>query len=213
MGYVLLQYHKEIGIDISIDDIKDSSESQTEKADDPATLELKRVEVLCREGKLDEAIDHIQQWRNTGGPINAELSQRYFDLLKNRNRTQELIKFGPEYLALMVEQGNKNKALEVFHECHSVDSKFTADPKALFKIGEWLADTGKPKDAIKVFSGMTKSYPDSPDVPMAYFRAAQLYNDRLMDGTRAKKILEQIIQKYPDHKMAQKFKTYLAYIK
>jgi tetratricopeptide (TPR) repeat protein len=213
MGYVLLQYHKEIGINISFDDIKDSSAPQKEKADDPATLELKRVEVLCREGKLDEAIDHIQQWRGTGGPLNAELSQRYFDLLKSQNRLQEMLKFGTEYLALIVELGNKNRALEVFHECHSADPKFTANPKVLLRVGEWLADTGKPKDAIKVFSGMTKTYPDSPDVPMAYFRAAQLYNDRLMDGARAKKILEQIIQKYPDHKMTQKFKTYLEYIK
>jgi tetratricopeptide (TPR) repeat protein len=213
MGYVLLQYHKEIGLNISVDDIQESSSAATEKADDPATLELKRVEVLCREGKLDEAIDHIQQWRNTGGPLSAELSHRYFDLLKSRNRLQEILKFGPEFLPLLVEQGNKNKALEVFQECVKTDSKFTADAKSLYKIGEWLADAGKPKDAIKVLSAMTKSYPDSPDVPMAYFRAAQLYNDRLMDGARAKKILEQIIAKYPDHKMIQKFKTYLEHIK
>jgi tetratricopeptide (TPR) repeat protein len=213
MGYVLLQYHNEIGLNISVDDIQDSSVAVREKADDPATLELKRVEVLCREGKLDEAIDHIHQWRNTGGPLNAELSQRYYDLLKSKNRLQEILKFGPDYLPLLVEQGNKNKALEVFNECFTADPNFTTNPKALLKIGEWLADTGKPKDAIKVLSGMTKVYPDSPDVPMAYFRAAQLYNDRLMDGARAKKILEQVINKYPDHKMIQKFKTYLDHIK
>ncbi len=213
MGYVLLQYHKEIGLDISIDDIRDSSAPQKEKADDPATLELKRVEVLCREGKLDEAIDHIHQWRDSGGPLNTELSQRYYDLLKSRGRTQEIQNFGPEYLSLLVDQGNKNKALEVFHECCSADAKPAASAKVLFKIGEWLADTGKPKEAIRVLSDMTKAYPDSPDVPMAYFRAAQLYHDRLMDGARAKKILEQIIQKYPDHKMIQKFKTFRDHIK
>ncbi len=213
MGYVLLQYHKEIGLKISVDDIKESNTPPTEKADDPFTLELKRVEVFCREGKLDDAIAHIQQWRASGGSLNAELSERFFDLLKTQKRTEEFLKHGPECLSLLVENGNKTKALDVFQTCASADPNFTASPRVLLKIGEWLAETGKPKEALKVFSNMTKTYPDAPDAPMAYFRAAQLYYDRLMDGARAKKILEQIIQKYPDHKMIQKFKTYLEHIK
>ncbi len=212
MGYVLLQYHDRIGYEIGIDDIKDSDAPRKEKADNAETLALKRVEMLCREGKFDDAIAHIKKWQSGGGAFNPELSKRYFDLLKSRQMTTEMVKHANTYLGFAVDQGKKNEALDAYNICIAEDPKITFDPKVMFKLGEWLADTGHPKDAIKILSRLTKTFPDDPQVPMSYFRAAQIYNDRLMDLASAEKILKILIKKFPEHDMAPKFQNYQAHI-
>ena len=212
MGYVLLQYHDQLGYEIGIDDIKDSDVPKREKADDAEALALKRVEMLCREGKFDDAITHIKQWQSDGGAFNPELSERYFDLLKNKGLTSEMIKHANTYLGFMVEQWKKKETLDAYNICVTKDPKITLDPQIMFKIGEWLSDTGRPKDAIKILSRLAKAYPDDPFFPMSYFRAAQIYNDRLMDLASAEKILKMLVKKFPDHDMAPKFQNYLAHI-
>jgi len=182
-------------------------------ADNPIIIELKKVDNLSRDGKIEEAIEHIRQWQKNGGALNIHLAERYFDLLKKASHTEEMLAHARIYLGLAIEMGNKAKVLDIYEACISADSKFVVDPKVMLKIGEWLSDAGKPKEAIKVFSGLTKNYPEAVEVPVSYFQAAKIYHDQLKDRERAKNILEQLIQKYPDHKMIPKFKTYLDHIK
>jgi len=44
----------------------------------------------------------------------------------------------------------------------------------------------------------------------SYFRAAQIFNDRLMKPEKAKRILNGLIKKYPDHEMLPQIENYLA---
>jgi TolA-binding protein len=49
-------------------------------------------------------------------------------------------------------------------------------------------------------------------IPKSYLRAAQVFNDRLMNPDRARKILSGLLNKYPDHEIAPQVKNYLASI-
>lgn len=212
MGYVLLQYHDAIGYEIGIDDLKHSADQKRETADDPETLVLKHVEILCREGKFDEAIDEIRQFQDGGQTLGPALGVRYFQLLKTRGRSSEMVVLAPDYLEGLVTAGNKSEALSVYDECRGISAEFTPGPNALFRIGECMMDAGRFKDAIRVFSQVAKVYPDVEQVPLSYFRAAQIYHDRLMDTDRARKILHRLIEKHPEHQMIRKFQTYLEHI-
>ena len=64
-------------------------------------------------------------------------------------------------------------------------------------------------EAIGAFSKLTKAYPQDPLVPKSYFRAAQIFNDRLMNPEKAKKILNGLVKKYPDHDIIPFVQRYL----
>lgn len=114
--------------------------------------------------------------------------------------------------ATAVDLGKKKEAIDAYDICTLKDPNIKLSPKILLKLGEWLAKSGRPKDAIKTLSRLTKTHPDDPNVPMSYFRAAQIYNDRLMDLSSAKKILTLLLKKFPNHDMAPKFQNYLVHI-
>jgi hypothetical protein len=46
-------------------------------------------------------------------------------------------------------------------------------------------------------------------VPKAYYRAAQIFHERLKNDGQSKKILNGLIRKFPDHEIAGFAKTYL----
>ncbi|MFP3979941.1 MAG: tetratricopeptide repeat protein [Desulfobacterales bacterium] len=212
MGYVLLQYHEVLGYDIEADDIRADAGREREVPDDSAVREAKMVAVLCRDGSFDQAIDHIGQWRQQGGEFNADLARQYFQLLKNNNDKAGMLAHAPVYLDFAIAEGWKNEALEAYDACRRIDRNFTPGAPAMFKIGEWMADAGRFKDALKIFSRLVKTHPEADEVALSYFRAAQLYNDRLMDADRARKIMNSLLRKFPEHAMRPRFERYLEYL-
>ncbi len=129
-----------------------------------------------------------------------------------KKQTAELLRHGVDYLDLLAAKNEKTKALEVYHECRTLNPKFLPSATALYKLGGWLNETGKTKEAVGTYNRLVKAYPDSPMLPKAYFRAAQVFNDRLMNPDRARKILKGLLNKFPDHEIAPQVKNYLASI-
>ena len=84
-------------------------------------------------------------------------------------------------------------------------------PKCGREVG-WLNETGKSKASITAFNRLTKAYPRHQLVPKTYFRAAQVFHDRLMNPRQAKKILNGLIKKYPDHEIIGQVKSYLGHL-
>lgn len=212
MGYVLLQYHESIGYEIEADDIKGASVERNRVPDDLVTREKKIVAVLCREARFDEAADHIRQWHRQGGEFDAELAGQYFELLKNRNDKDGMLVHAPVYLELTVSEGKRKQALEIYDQCMRIDRDFSPKPRVLLKLGEWMVEAGRFKDALRVFSRLIKAHPGADEAPFSYYRAAQLYHERFMDTDKARKIMKTVLRKYPDHNMRTKFENYLQHI-
>ena len=212
MGYVLLQYHETIGYELSADDFKQEKGRRREAPDDPAARESKIIAVLCREGRFAEAAAHVRQWRRSGGEFSAALAEQYFQLLKNSGDKTAMREHAPVYLDFAVAAGKKKETLEAFEACREADPDYVPQAPAMFKIGEYMAEAGRFREALKIFSRLTKTHPDADEVPLSYFRAAQLYNERFMDAERARKIMKTLMKKYPEHTMRSKFQNYLQYL-
>jgi TolA-binding protein len=111
----------------------------------------------------------------------------------------ELLAHGVDHLDILVDKNQKNKALAVFTERRKLDHSFLPAADPLFKVAGWLNETGKTKAAMAVYNLIVKSCPENPLAPKAYFRVAQIFNDRLMSTEKSKKVLSVIITKYPNH--------------
>jgi tetratricopeptide (TPR) repeat protein len=211
MGYVILQYHQRIGYQVDYKDFSDPTIEDFEpRKSDPDAVILSKAEPLIKEGKLDEAIELIKSMTEQQPICGVNLSERFYNLLKMRKRTAELLAHGVMHLDLLTSENQKSKAIAVFTECRTTDSSFMPTACALFKLAGWLNETGKTKAAVAVYNTLAKSYPDNPLVPKAYFRIAQIFHDRLMNKDQAKKALALLLKKYPNHDIIPQAENFLA---
>ncbi len=210
MGYVLLQYNQEVGYEVDYDEFQNMSGNSKPEIPDPEAGLLTQINFMSREGKLDEAITLIKESTNTNDISNIKLSEQYYKLLKMKKMYPQMADHAVSYLHMLVRDKEKKKACDVFLECLSVDKEFTSAPVNIFAVAGWLYETGKVKEAMAAYNRIIKLYPGDNLVPNAYFRIAQIYHDRLMDTAKAKKILNAIIKKFPDHDIVQQAGNYLS---
>ena len=211
LGYVILQYHEEVGYEVDQSDFRDPTEAVTESRKvDPDAQVLNAVNPLIQEGKLDEAIALVIEMTTVTGIQGLKLAERFYTLLKMKKRIPELIEHAGYYLEKLAAGNNKAKSLQVYVECKKIKPDFLPDAMALFKIAGWLNEMGKSKEAIATYNRLVKEYPDHSMVPKAFFRVAQIFQDRLMSPNNAKKILTGVKQKYPDHEIIPHVDNFLA---
>jgi tetratricopeptide (TPR) repeat protein len=211
MGYVILQYHEEVGYQVDQDDFRDpTAETQKTEQVGPDAHVLNAANPLIQEGKLDEAIALIIEMTAVTGIKGLNLADRYYQLLKMKKKIPEMLEHAENYLDLLAAENNKNKALKVYVECTKVKPDFLPAANVLFKLAGWLNELGKSKEAIATFNRLVKAYPESPMVPKAFFRMAQIFQDRLMSTDNARKILTGVKNKYPDHEIIPHVENYLA---
>jgi len=211
MGYVILQYHERIGYQVDYEDFSDPTIKDYEPQEfDPDAVILSKVEPLIKEGKLDEAIGLIKTMTEQQPISGVNLSERFYNLLKMRKRTADLLEHAAAHLDRLTAENQKSKAIAVFTECRTADSNFMPSASALFKLAGWLNESGKTKAAVAVYNTLAKSYPDNHLVPKAYFRIAQIFHDRLMNKNQAKRALALLMKKYPDHDIIPQAENFLA---
>jgi tetratricopeptide (TPR) repeat protein len=217
MGYVILQYHDRVGYIIDPEALQAAMYPGLHRTSPkPADLPqndadhemLQKIENLIQEGDLDGAIDLIK--KETKLKINdVGLSDRYVNLLKLRNRFEELAAYAPRHFELLAAAEDKTKSLELYLVCLEKAPGLKLSPAMLFKMGNWLNETGRAKEALHALTSMAKGFPQDPLVPKAYFRIAQILHEKLSQTDKAKKILSAQLQRFPDHEFAPIARNYL----
>ena len=210
MGYVILQYHDEIGYEVDLDE--EDSILEEKKPERSAGSEiLNRVDILIKEGKIDDAIVLIRG--ETGGNIsNLEVAERYYNLLKVKQIIPDLLKHAVTYLDLLAEAKDKEKLCEVYLECAVSDPGFVPASSTLFKVANCLNQAGNPKGAVNSYNRFIKANPKDPLIPKAYFLAANIINEKLKNPRKALGILQSLIKAYPNHEITPHVQKYLRQI-
>ncbi len=218
MGYVILQYQNRLDYPVELETILASmypagfpSSQNSENTDKKPQHEelLNEISMLVQEGDLDKAIIQIEQQVKIEEIDDLELSERYIGLLQMQKQQRKLLAYASHHLELLVKSGSKSKAIELYIQCLRIDKKFTPQALILFKTASWLNESDKNKEAIFALNSLIKSYPKDALVPKAYYRAAQIFHERLKNVEQAKKILNGLVHKFPDHEITTFAKNYL----
>jgi tetratricopeptide (TPR) repeat protein len=211
MGYVIFQYHEEIGYSVDFSDEESPSEEEPTEKNETDKL-LSQIERLIKEGKLDDAILLIKS--ETHGVItDLDLAECYYNLLKVREEFSDMLKHGKVYLDILAKRNKKEKLIEVYSECVARDENFSPKPTTLIKVAGSLNESGKAKDAIRMYNRFIKANPENPLVPKAYFLVSNIYNEKLKDPGKAVRVLKGVIKKYPNHDIIPHAERYLSQIK
>ena len=206
MGYVLYQYHEEIGYDVDLEEAE-TDDKDLEEPSDPEARLLDRVSMLTKDGNLDDAIALVKS-SSLGAISHPELAETYYNLLKTRQRFPEMIKHGESYMDLLYKAGEKARLCDVFADLSGLNG-FMPRETTLFRAASSYNETGKPAEAIQVYNRFIKANGRSPLVPKAYFLASVILHEKLKKTQKARGILETLIRKYPEHEIIQQVRGYL----
>ncbi|NQT70746.1 MAG: hypothetical protein HQ552_14355 [Desulfobacteraceae bacterium] len=176
---------------------------------DPEEALLNRINALRLDGRTDDAIILIKN-EARGKISNLDISRICSDLLKENQQIPEWLIHSVTHLDLLSKENKKSQAYEVYKECIEHNANFTPNPKTLFEITQFLAQSGKAQDAYNACVHFTKVHPKHALIPEVYFFIAKILNEKLNNKARARKVMTWLIKKFSKHDHAPEMRKYLA---
>ena len=196
MGYVIYQYHEELGFEI---DEYAGGRLPDPRANDPI---LDRAQGLIEEGKPEDAKKVLKDALRSAGPL-SEASKLYQRLCRITGDGAALKEFGRGQVTALLELGRDKDALELARECLETDASFQlADGRQVARLAELANTYGQYQLALKLTNGFGKRYPNHPDIPRVYLLAARVLSDKLGKDDQALAIVRQLERKYAQHELA-----------
>lgn len=213
MGYVLYQYHEELGFAVSDEfeqaNVSGSSES-ARQAEDP---EIQHVNILISEGKHEEASGMLREALRKD-PGKLILHDRYHKLLVMRKDVDQMLRHGKGYISHLILDHKLQGALGVYRDCITVEQNFRIEnPDQVHELAQYAMQTRAYKLALALLNGFANHYSGHKDIPRNYFLAAKVLSEGLRQDAKAQKLLENLAGKYPDHELVPTINEYLKIIR
>lgn len=207
MGYLIYQYHNELGHAPSAPQL-----TRLPARPDPDQEVLDEAATLVRDGKADEATALLRgRLRAQGGT--AAVHTQYRKLLRVNDDKTELLRHGREYLNILCAQEKDKLALDMLRECTALDPTFApGDAEQVTQLAHKAAQTGQPQVALRLLSGFHKRFPKSKDIPRNYLLVAGLLHERMNQDEQALTLLRYLKATYPQHELAAEIDGRLAAI-
>ncbi len=211
MGYILLQYHTEIGYQVDYQFfIQNRGKRKKRKKQTPDDELKKALAVLVKTGRYKEAIREAKP-HILGQQPDLEISEKYLQLLKMVGESEEALRYSVRHFELLAANNKKLKAIALFME---IKDGTAGPPQAdsVFMVASWCQERNEFKKAIDTYVYFINQFKDHPLRPEVYFKLAKLLQEKTKYNAKAREILNVIIKSYPRHPLATKAKEYLARI-
>jgi hypothetical protein len=201
MGYVLLQYHREIGDPLA-------TETRLAAQAPDVALRTPLFEQLLGEGKVDaaaaELMDRVRQ-----RPADLELRRLAHNFLLSHGQDTLLLENARGYMDALLAAGNLGPAAELFSECLKRGQNCQpGSPLHHVALVRRLRAMGHAKDAVKLSNGFHKRYPTSDETPGLYLEVAAVLSEDLQRDDLAKQLLDFVLKHYPQHERAAEVRRY-----
>ncbi len=207
MGYLIYQYHEEVGYEPAAPKI-----ALRRASDDPDQATLDEAAQHVRDGQLETARELIgTQLRGRGG--SDALHTQYRKLLALGEHRDEQLRHGREWISVLLAQDKDRRAVDVARECLDLDPDFQlAAPDQVARIAQKAVDSGATQVALKLVSGFHKRHPKHRDIPQNYLLAAKLLAERMGKDAEARALLDQLTLAYPEHPLAADIVAYRQFL-
>lgn len=216
MGYVVYQYHEELGFagvrEFARDPVaRPGPKAGTQsgpQAGPPADAFETEISILVNEGKLDEAKARLKS-RLRGYASTGADRERYHKLMQITGERAESSENGQKLVVALLTQGEGERAVAIYGECLALDPEFgLADGARTHRLAELAQQYGKGKLALRMLSRFSQRFTKYPKIPEVYLLAAKLLCEDEGDDAKALKVLDGLLQRYPGHELENEIKEY-----
>ncbi len=208
MGYVVYQYHEALGLEEVREfdaNVGSAAAAATPEQTDPFETELR---ILINEGKIEQAKERLRERMRSLHSTVAD-RERYHKLLQLSRDCEESSRHGRELIQVLINLERKPDAVKVYADCVDLDSKFKLiEGGQTYMLAECANGVGKPALALRMLNKFGQRFSGHPDTIRAYFLAAKLLCEHKGEDRQAKKVLDGLLAKYPEHALAGEIRTY-----
>ena len=142
-----------------------------------------------------------QNTDGTAKPSIEESKKNYQSLIDSIEKKMQATRDMP------IDHGTAMFAMKCYDEYASYFPKEDKSPEYLFKAGEIANSMRFPEPAINYLSRLVTNYPSYKNIPYAIFMKGMIYDDQLKDTANARKMYQEVINRFPNTQMAEDSKS------
>ena len=207
MGYMVYQYHEELGFGID----KTFAENSSKKTADPNMSEADHlIAQLVADGDIPGAIDALledMRHQRNDIPKNQKLHRLYLTL----GNAEKTLAHAQKLIGLLVTAGQADVAYELLVKVKALSADFAIpDASMIFPLADIAKRRHNAALALTLISGFDKKNPEHADIPDIYLLAAKIFAELKQDEAQAARILGTLISRYPESAATIEAKTYLS---
>lgn len=211
MGYVLYQYHERIGFTVA-KDIEEDTVNQMHTAEDITTSVLQEVSILVQEGMFEDAKDKLKQTLIRHS-MELKLHDQYHKILIKTNDKANILSHTKTYIPALISNGQMDQALNAIEEAFRFDNNFRPESSLhTIALAQDASTKGKHKLSLKLLDKFDQFYNLDPNTPKAGLLMCKALCDGLGEDAKAKKILEVMLNKYPNGEIADQMREYMKFV-
>lgn len=209
LGYVLYQYHEKIGFGVDVE--VSSSQRTNEELGDfvlrmPSMIE---VEILVQEGEYTKAKLLLEK-QISAEPSDMHARGYYQKLLHVLGDVEGAKIHCANFVARLMAEKKMTQAMKVFAACYKEDPEVTlAKPVQRLEMAYLYLNNGEYRLAMHLLNNLHIDHPSYSEIPEAYLLAAKIMSDKLNQHDKAIRILEFVLEKYPQNKGIDEARQYL----
>ena len=209
LGYVLYQYHEKIGFGVDIE--VSSSQRTNEELGDfelrmPAMVD---IEILVQEGEYTKAKLQLEK-QIASEPSDMHVRGYYQKLLHVLGDVEGAKVHCANFVARLMAEKKMTQAMKIFSACYKEDSEVTlSKPVQRLELAYLYHNNGEYRMAMHLLHNLHIDHPSYSEIPEAYLLAAKIMSDKLDQHDKAIRILQFVLEKYPQNKGVEEARHYL----
>lgn len=202
MGYVLFQYHDELG------GAKPAAlaegEDETEGVGSPL------LERFIAEGNVAAATEEFAGLIRDN-PQDLNLRRRMYVYLISMDQHARLNRYLPSYFSALLDAGAVGDATKLYLDSVQRGDAFAPGrPSDYFPLMRELRRRRSGRQAVKLVSGFHKRFPGAAEIPQVYLEMATILSEDLLQDELAAKALKYVLTNFPQDPVAPEVKKQLA---
>lgn len=196
MGYVMYQYHQEIGMDVRV-----GFHDQAGAAPfDPKAQRAAELAEMLRSGRIEEALEETRQ-ATRDFPMDIDVHERYHKLLlRLPDQREQLEQHARRFVQLLMSEQKSHAAVQVLEAVLAVAPDFKPEHgREILPLATAAFEQRRFEAAMKLMRGFDRLYPKQADTPAIYLLGARILCEHLRNDAQALRILATIRERFPDH--------------
>jgi hypothetical protein len=200
MGYVIYQYHDELGYPVESEAEFASGQGAAEAS--PAYEGMDAVERFIEEENFPAAMEEMKSVLRRY-PDDISLRLRFHRLVRLTDDVKQLTYHGAGLITRLLDLNRVKDAAEVYLDCAKAHKGFKPENKDEYlPIAQNLRAYGKRAEAVALANGFHRKYPADPVTPELYLLMAEMFIDDMRQEDKARPILDFLAAHYPSHPLA-----------
>lgn len=197
MGYVILQYHREL------------QTQAPQGADDADSLTTPLLDKFIREGNSAAAVEELRALIKDH-PDDADLRKKLHNYAMLNRQFEVVARHAPGYMGMLTRMGKHADAAQLFSDCLTSGTPCHPDqPEAYLPIFEILKQRRERRNAVALTKGFHKRFPGSEYTPPLYLELARLFSEELQRDDQARKLLHFLLEHFREHDRIAEVRQYL----